>query len=256
MSLGYVRKEHLQEEGDNMGYIQDYIYNKFAARFFDCRIRDLHMRSVFIPSKKIIYFCNPKVAGSSIIQTLLHLDDNIPKWVIHDHNLPVSRQSISSLRDPKLFWECMTDPNAFRFAFVRNPYARILSCYRDKIESGREPRFLTYVGIHDGKKPTFLEFLKRIEQQPVRAMNRHWMPQSALIPKPVDLSMIGRFENIDEHMMTLAEKLGLNSQNLHKMDPHQTKTGNEFQMTCEEFRIVNKIYKEDFKRFSYPLAAE
>jgi hypothetical protein len=111
---------------------EKFTYNHRAAKVFDCRISELHMRSVFVPSKKVVYVCNPKVAGSSIIQSLLRIDDDAPPTALEDHNTPEARTKISSRRAPRAFWECLNDPSAFRFAFVRNPYARILSCYRDK----------------------------------------------------------------------------------------------------------------------------
>jgi hypothetical protein len=126
-----------------------------------------------------------------------------------------------------------------------------LSCYRDKICSGREPRFLAHIGIKDGRKPSFLEFLERIEQQPPREMNRHWMPQSLLIPDAIDLSMLGRFEYFDSHMKMLLERLGLELEDMQKVDSHGTKTGNVFRMTVEERGLINRIYADDFRRFSY-----
>ncbi len=209
------------------------------------------MRSVFIPSRKIVYICNPKVAGSSIIQTLLQIDTSLPAWVLKDHNDQKARKRISGIRDPKRFWESLTDGEAFRFAFVRNPYARLLSCYRDKIQSQREPRFLLSIGIKDGSIPSFLEFLQIISKQNPAQMNRHWMPQARLIPEQIKLSMLGRFENLESDLSLLGKNLGLTDVPLKRVDPHRTDTGNSFELKPSEIDLMNRSYSEDFRRFNY-----
>lgn len=67
----------------------------------------------------------------------------------------------------------------FRFAFVRNPYSRALSCYLEKIAGEqwlREIR-LPKLGLDPEQDVSFPQFLRRIAQQPPRKMDIHWAPQ-------------------------------------------------------------------------------
>lgn len=216
-----------------------------------CPKSELALRTVYIPSHKIIYFCNPKVAGSSIIQTLLTLDESISGIARADHNLPASRKEFSSRRDPSQFRKDLNGSNTFQFTFVRNPYTRILSCYRDKIVSQRQPRYAKHLGFEPDQTISFLEFLERIEQSPSHLMNRHWRPQSLLIPKAAKLNFVGRFENLAEDLLKLAEKLQTDSAKIVRMDSHRTGDKSQFDFKRQEVELINRIYYEDFRRFSY-----
>lgn len=222
-----------------------------AAKIFECGVSELDLRSVFLPDRKIIYICNPKVAGSSIIQSLLSLDPEADDAVRANHNTPASRRRISGLRDPGAFLNCLDDPDSFIFAFVRNPYSRILSCFRDKIASHRQPRFRTYLDLPPTGAVAFTDFLERVAAQDTRDMNRHWRPQANLIPERIPLSFLGRFETLEESLLTLTQKIGIEQDDVRTVMPHKTGTGNAADLTREEVALINQIYSEDFRRFGY-----
>ena len=83
-------------------------------------------------SERMVYRVVPKCACSTIGQILYYTDhgvfydgdihdakSGIHKWAFDDSQGPISRRA--------------GDPDAHRFTFVRNPYARILSSFFDKV---------------------------------------------------------------------------------------------------------------------------
>jgi Sulfotransferase family len=92
----------------------------------------------------VIYVCVPKCASSCIKTTLSALVGR---------NLQTPEEAyerrLSGLKAPKhvslaTLWHLATSPSALRFAFVRNPYARLVSCWASKFRpTGEDLRALT-----------------------------------------------------------------------------------------------------------------
>ena len=81
----------------------------------------------------------PKAACSSIKRLLhkieLHDTPYQPNKNVHDRaHSPLLRPT---QLPPRAFTECLTSAGWFRFAFVRNPFTRVLSAYLDKIRRDR-----------------------------------------------------------------------------------------------------------------------
>ncbi|KAA8491881.1 Carbohydrate sulfotransferase 14 [Porphyridium purpureum] len=99
----------------------------------------------------------------------------------------------------------------FKFAFVRDPYTRLVSAYLDKFQnkdaSSEEYRLFMaqiyswkYVRDRDIAKeprPSFRAFVDELLKQKPTRMNLHWMPQSYICGfGDVPYDFIGRFENL------------------------------------------------------------
>ena len=100
----------------------------------------------------------------------------------------------------------------FRFSFVRNPYKRLLSAYKDKILGLGHPKkhnsFLKKINWNSTQLPSFEEFIVAISRQSDDAMDWHWMPQSRLImPDIIHYDFIGKLENYNEDMRTVLTRL-------------------------------------------------
>eukprot|EP00873_Tetraselmis_striata_P015884 jgi/Tetstr1/436148/TSEL_024995.t2 len=90
-------------------------------------------------------------AGKSV-----YLDSDKPDRTVHNPRRfhPLHRYSQKSID------EMLRDQQMPRVALVRNPYARVLSAYQDKIlnSDGRRWRFIKHLGLKTGE-PTFEEFV-------------------------------------------------------------------------------------------------
>lgn len=120
----------------------------------------------------------------------------------------------------------------FSFAFVRNPWDRIMSSY---LYSKRL-----------GFKFTFKSFFNST------VFKTHHKPQSYFINKNIDF--IGRFENLQGDFNLVCEKLGIESKQL----PHENKTSHKHYTewyTDENKKLVQDKYSEDIETFNYKFGA-
>lgn len=204
---------------------------------------------------KAMYFETPKVGCSTIKRTLQLAelaDVNATPEDVHD-------KASSPLSDPakdfESFINALQDPNFIRFAFVRNPYTRILSCYLDKVVENEweRQRLLPQLGFSGADIVPFSEFLEAVSGQNVREMEMHWAPQSVLLSGQANLSFIGRFESFSEDFSNLRRVIGPNLPEVAVVKPHATDAAAKVQKYYgkKEIEYVTEIYKEDFQNFCY-----
>ncbi len=130
----------------------------------------------------------------------------------------------------------------FKFCFMRNPWDRLVSCYKDKV--------LGQLLFPDCWGRDFDYFLCYVAQQDLRRCDPHIRLQVSLFPLE-DMDHIARFENFaGEFDFIINEQLGLNSRILHinksKQEGAYTSYYNDRQR-----QLVAKLYKEDIDLMGY-----
>src|SRR5688572_11911209 len=141
---------------------------------------------------RYLYVEVPKVACSSIKRTLQQLEDEnrSPPEDVHDRDASPLMAPYDSL---SLYLSAQHDPRFRRFAFVRNPFTRTLSCYLDKcVQSPWErARLLPELGLSGDTIPTMHEFLLAVQRQPTPQMDIHWLPQAVILEGLCEPRFIG-----------------------------------------------------------------
>jgi len=203
-----------------------------------CRLADVRNRGVYAGwpnDNRAIFIHLPKTAGTSVSRALgLSSSRHIPAESYRRAN-------------PKKF------TNFFKFAFVRNPYDRLLSSYAFLMNGGMNDDDARFATAHVKPFGSFSEFV--IEGLALNPKIRAWVhfrPQTEFVCDAAGSSLmdfIGRFESISEDYAMVADRLGLSSE---LPVTNRSKRGDYREaFNTESLDIVRQIYSRDLKTFRY-----
>ena len=167
--------------------------------------------------------------------------------------------------------------NYYKFLFVREPYYRLVSAYRDKFRPGHDRRYYhdrygrdiirTYrrdpsrESLRKGNDVTFPEFIKFvIDSATTNTLDNHWKPIYEMChPCDIHYDLVGRMENFAKDT-TVVLREGFNNTSGLKFPEnpggHKT-TGDivkEFYSVIPRGDIeeIRRIFRYDFLLFGYP----
>ena len=190
---------------------------------------------------KFIYFVVQKVACTSIKNALLPLFDidptgpevvvreGIPRLTIHG----LFGASAYQIDKKQLLERLEADEYAdyFKFAFVRNPWDRLVSCYHDKLgKNGSGMKLPDHVDVELYPGMPFAEFVEAIREIPDREANVHFRSQHKVVCSrgrdgEVMADFVGRFENLEADFAIVAQRIGAPELRLPHIVPHVQRSG-------------------------------
>ena len=155
------------------------------------------------------------------------------------------------------------EPNIHTFAVVRNPWDRLVSCWKDKVMTNPE------LGNLDGLRhyTDFNEFVKAVHekidvdlpfsQHPMKPehmdvmCDRHLKSQNTLVPEDSNIQIIKQ-EQFDTDFIQMLDKLDVQTDvDISKtLNSTNHKRYTEY-YTTETRDLVQQIYKDDITRFRY-----
>lgn len=205
---------------------------------------------------KCIFIHIPKTAGSSIYKFFfpeVPLIAEEPNYEMHYGWCPkrkfyLQHASAYQLLDTELISEEVWR-DYFKFVIVRNPWDRSYSDYLWAMRtSAINDSFKNYITAQGDFKRIFSN-----PEQPGYKGN-HLLPQSDFFAASGKYAVdyVGDFENLQQHMRNVAEKLNINRPFTQRINgstsrhPHYS----SFYTTSRK-RLVEEIYKEDIERFQY-----
>lgn len=189
-------------------------------------------------NKKLIFLHNPKVAGCSInsclIRSIEDYDGDGFQYEARGERIPDSMIQGYQKRIPTEFWD-----QAFKFAFVRNPYDKFVSGwkYGEKV-TGLEIDFEDFVHNLDNYRVH-----NTITWHTIISQNTH-------LNYPNTEIYIGKFENLQKEMNTIAQVCDFTLANLTQDNSTQHKNYKEYYN--QEFAdVIYERFKKDFIYFGY-----
>jgi len=135
----------------------------------------------------------------------------------------------------------------FKFAFIRNPYDRLVSCWKNKVLKNN------YFGFSDKilmEMQNFAQFVDFVANQDIEKCDPHIRLQSKLIDLN-EIDYLGKFENFEIDLSHIIKVLKINNQSINRMN--STKNRKHYsEYYNEKLRMkVGNIYEKDLIIFSY-----
>lgn len=111
--------------------------------------------------------------------------------------------------------------NKFSFTFIRNPYARLVSAYLNKIKNNT--RLIETLHEHNMYPDMpFTDFIWQVCIETDGVSDEHWKSQHIFIPSWIDF--VGTMENLDKDFDTVSKLVGFNNYGLERIN-HTTDEG-------------------------------
>lgn len=200
----------------------------------------------YAPSLDLVYVMNQKAACTTIIKSL---------WLAEDRTRGTNSYRGAHRHDRGPFINIVDVPRkkleeAQWFTVVRDPYARLLSAYLDKIVPDSPPgRWFTQ---RAGRRPkNFRDFVEKLSHIRMETMNPHFRAQYLNVLYPyVRWDFIGRVEAMDQVSAYLASR-GV------EMETHSEHATGAAELLSEHYDDatlagVTSLYRVDFDLFGYP----
>jgi len=217
-----------------------------------------------LPRHKLIYVCVPKAASTSIRTVLSALETGArppDEHVLH-------KRRCSGLMSPSLagfdvFHDMAKSSETLRFTFVRNPYARLVSAWANKIDGKPLRRGDPYVDLYLDNSPhprqsasilslSFEAFVHFVRETVEEIPDPHWNRQVAHTSVPgLELDLIGRVESFDSDFTTVLQHARKSSIKIPRLNESRLSGWANYYST-ELANIVYRLYEEDFDTFRYP----
>ncbi len=219
--------------------------------------------AVFIsPARGYLFASNEKVANSTMRATFQRLEGG---GALPPHYDPFKRWT-GPLRQPSDidgFASVVADPAIYKFCVTRHPYARLVSCYRNKFEPSARgrgfPKMMRQLGYDPGKEEiTFGKFIAAIAEQDQRDMNAHWRPQYYnVFMDRIAYDEIIPYEDFTARMRALVKKFYPETAGDQSLTSANRQTTNSDALVEQYFdeglkAQVREIYAIDFERFGFP----
>jgi len=214
---------------------------------------DHHLyRNIVLHGCRAVYFPFPKVACSAVKKVIareLRLDLT---GLIHELRYPTIQ-----------LWKLKRCYLYFKFAFARNPWDRLVSCYANKIlkdpeytqgeyENGIFRLWKKYGVFRAGM--SFEEFVHAVCSIPDSESEAHFKSQCGMLRTRFGLlqpDYVGRFENLAADMEYVCRKIGIKEYQLDRVNT-SNRGGSYRDYYSEKIRaLAADRYAEDAVRFGY-----
>jgi hypothetical protein len=192
----------------------------------------------------------------------------IPSLTVHEQN-PMRKLYANNLNDTVK----NGTGNFTKFIFVRHPFERLVSAYRDKLASNnsiyhkvvskvivrKNPSRLSMEMGDDVTFPEFVRFIIDEWRDGTRPLDVHWRPIFDLcLPCDMQFHFIGKFETLNQDVDYLLRKFNeTDPSRLFAGQPKAKTTSSLWkdfikQISHPQLSDLNRMYADDFRLFGYP----
>lgn len=214
--------------------MKNIVFEKMRCRIADLRGRGIY--SEYADQYRCIFIHIPKAAGSSVAKALFGKSSRHLSYIDYE------------AANPKKF------ERYFKFAFVRNPWDRLVSAYVFLKNGGMNSQDRNWADLNLASYNDFDSFVKGWVNKNNIMTWVHFIPQFNFIcdaEMNIKMDFVGRFETIDSDFSFIQGKIGLPLNELPKVNASRKKESYTSYYTEESRQIVADVYKEDIRLFNY-----
>ncbi|XP_024144246.1 carbohydrate sulfotransferase 12 [Oryzias melastigma] len=250
-------------------------------------LRDIDFKNFIVDDKHGIIYCYiPKVACTNWKRTLIALNNSEPypdpmsfehNWVHHFDRFKLLKDFPQAERKAKL-------NHYTKFLFVRDPFVRLISAYRDKMQQYNQYFYEGYVRVilqfyknltnlpynHEvakerGLQPSFYNFIQYLldpKTEKKEPFEPHWRQMFRLChPCLVEYDLVGHQETLQEDAQELLKILKLEDDIKFPPSYENMTSRNSVEdwfqsVPLEDRRKLYKLYERDFLLFGYRRPSE
>lgn len=197
-----------------------------------------------LPKDGLGYIQIPKVASRSIrIALISHLSSQDASNFSKEEIKKYTNVYSSHISQSDIFNQTS---KAFIFSFVRHPYQRIWSCYKNKISSTKITKNL-FACHNISLQDNFDTFVDKICEIPDSEADRHFRSQSWFLMNgdTVIPNFVGKLETIQKDWKTMSNQFDLPE------IPHRNATEKSYEVSNRNKTLIQQRYQSDFTNF-YP----
>jgi len=235
-AIGRLGKKGVHNLKDRFLYFFLMTFLGSVAKIINRRIGNL-----LIIRKRYVYIALPKVACTSLKKAFRRC----------------GAESISKAKEKII----LKDNKYFKFSFVRNPYDRIVSCWKNKVQNPQVREtvgnnmymgFYKYDNIVGGM--TFKEFVKSISELPDEESNSHFKSQYTFLTDKngkLFVDFIGKFENLEKDYKKMCKRIGVKK--IPKLEHKRRSKRKHYREYYDEKtkKLITERYKKDLELFGY-----
>lgn len=204
-----------------------------VERRFDARAASFHARLItygcdpdahidVLPEYRLIYICVPKCASTTIKMVLSAMTGYHATLFERIHKRRYSGLKSPSQVGLSTLYRTAVDSSTLRFAFVRNPYDRLVSAWADKFKNrplvpgdSFIDKYLQHRGAIDSALPagpqralSFADFVTFATATAHRRIDAHWQLQDDILNMPgINLDFIGKVESFESDFARVIDHL-------------------------------------------------
>lgn len=220
--------------------------------------------TIFLEPYRAVYVETPKVACTSIKTVLAAvLGISLRATGGDPHGVRWPTAEITSSHPGPLF------PGLFTFAFVRNPWDRLVSCYCDKIQG--EVDGYTYFTIRPGVANclarfdafvpgmSFADFVAAVASIRDEDADGHFRSQHTFVTDEegkIGVDFLGRFERLAEDFHFVRERIGLPRNALPWLQKARRAARYTDFYDKETRQIVGERFRQDIETFGYEFGTD
>jgi hypothetical protein len=184
--------------------------------------------------KRFVWFQVPKVATRTI----------------HNH-LKKNSVRLEKDRPGFLYYSPALYNRYLKFAFLRNPWDRLVSCWTDKVVN------VNYFKFSDAeleRMQRFENFVDFVERQEIETCDRHLRLQAKLVDL-ANIDFLGRLENFEEDFSHICQRLDLDPGLIERRNASAGRKSYQDYYDRPLRDKVADIYRRDVQTFGYRFSA-